>query len=84
MQDAVRAPTLQFLDWVAARPRTYGEAMEAWRSSCPRLSIWEDAIKDGLIAFEKKTPGEMKQTRVVLTARGKKLLKANGTAMPVR
>ena len=35
--------TEQFLAWVADRPRTYAEAMEAWRSSCPRLSIWEDA-----------------------------------------
>ena len=30
--------TEQFLAWVADRPRTYAEAMEAWRSTCPRLS----------------------------------------------
>src|SRR5690349_3400911 len=40
---------LQFLSWVAARPRTYGEAMEAWRTSCPRLSVWEDATGAGLV-----------------------------------
>ncbi len=43
---------IQFLAWVADRPRTYADAMEAWRSSCPRLSVWEDAIIDGLIRLE--------------------------------
>ena len=45
-----RALTLQMLDWIAVRPRTYGEAMEAWRSTCPRLTIWEDALAAGLVA----------------------------------
>ncbi len=44
---ASAALTLQFLAWVDEGPRTYGEAMEAWRSTCPRLSIWEDAVRDG-------------------------------------
>lgn len=43
--------TDQFLAWVAAQPRDYAEAMAAWRSSCPRLSIWEDALADRLIAL---------------------------------
>jgi hypothetical protein len=49
---ASAALTLQFLAWVAEGPRTYGEAMEAWRSTCPRLSIWEDAVRDGLVRLE--------------------------------
>jgi len=51
MPDPAHALTLQFLAWVAERPRTYAQAMDAWRSTCPRLSIWEDAILDGLVAF---------------------------------
>ena len=43
------ALTLQLLHWAAERPRTYGEAMDAWRTSCPRLPIWEDAIDARLI-----------------------------------
>ena len=43
---------MQFLAWVAARPRTYAETMEAWRTSCPRLSMWEDALGDGLVCVE--------------------------------
>jgi hypothetical protein len=49
----------------AARPRDRAEVMEAWRTSCPRLSIWEDACLDGLIDFE---PGTGK---VILSEAGK-------------
>jgi len=41
--------TRDLLSWIARTPRTYGETMEVWRTSCPRLSIWEDAIGDGLV-----------------------------------
>jgi hypothetical protein len=43
------ALTRQLLAWAAERPRTYGEAMDAWRTSCPRLPIWEDAVDARLI-----------------------------------
>jgi hypothetical protein len=69
---ASTALTLQFLAWVADGPRTYGEAMEAWRSTCPRLSIWEDAVRDGLVRLENGSA--MKSSRVVLTPAGKATL----------
>jgi len=50
MQTAAQALTQRFLAWVAEGPRTYAEA-EAWRRSRPHLSIWKDAIADGLIRF---------------------------------
>jgi hypothetical protein len=43
---------IQFLAWIADRPRNYAQTMEAWRSSCPRLSVWEDAIIEGLIRID--------------------------------
>ena len=46
------APTLQLLDWLAERDRTYAETLEAWKSSCPRLTVWEDALADGLVRIE--------------------------------
>lgn len=49
MQSAVELLTDQFLAWVAERGRTHADVMDAWRSSCPRLSIWEDAVIDGLV-----------------------------------
>jgi hypothetical protein len=63
--------TLQFLAWIAERPRTYAETMEAWRTSCPRLSVWEDANLDGLVRLE---GGEERQTLVRLTAAGRAAL----------
>ena len=51
MQTAAHALTQQFLAWVDEAPRSYADA-EAWRRSCPHLSIWEDAISDGLVRFE--------------------------------
>jgi hypothetical protein len=44
------ALTLQMLGWLDEEPRGYDETLDAWKTSCPRLSIWEDALADGLIA----------------------------------
>ena len=72
MPDPAHALTLQFLAWVAEAPRTYAQAMEAWRSTCPRLSIWEDAILDGLVAF--RGGATRNQSRVALTPKGRAML----------
>jgi hypothetical protein len=55
MTTVTQALTRQMLAWIAERPRDYGEIMETWRTSCPRLSIWEDACIDGLIDHERGT-----------------------------
>jgi DNA-binding PadR family transcriptional regulator len=49
MPTAPAALIRDFLEWLAAAPRSYAEAMEAWRTSCPRLTVWEDAVDEGLI-----------------------------------
>ncbi|HEY5072387.1 MAG TPA: hypothetical protein VII63_10185 [Caulobacteraceae bacterium] len=41
---------LDFVEWIAAGPQPYAEVMEAWRTSCPRLTVWEDALDRGLVA----------------------------------
>ena len=61
---------LEFLEWVAAHPRTYGETMDAWRTSCPRLPVWEDAVDFGLV--ERVSAG--RKTLVQLTNAGRDLL----------
>ena len=43
------ALVLDFVEWVAASPRRYSDVMDAWKTSCPRLTIWEDAIDQGLV-----------------------------------
>ena len=65
------APTVELLAWIAERPRTYGETMDAWHSHCPRLLVWEDALADGLVAVAAR--------RVMLTAAG-----ASALASPAR
>ena len=48
----VEALILDLLEWLAARERTYEEVMEAWRTSCPRLPVWEDANDRRLVVRE--------------------------------
>lgn len=65
---------LQLLDWVAREPRGYAEMMDAWRTSCPRLTIWEDALGDNLI--ERVSGRTVKDARVRITALGEARLRA--------
>jgi len=55
MTPATNALTVQLLEWISNHPRTYAEALDAWRTSCPRLSIWEDACIDGLIDCDSRS-----------------------------
>ena len=61
---------LDLVEWVAVRPRSYRETMYAWRTSCPRLTIWEDAINGHFV--------ERLDENVVVTSEGLRLLSANG------
>lgn len=69
MTIATQALTRQMLEWIAARPRDYAEVMETWRTSCPRLSIWEDACIDGLVTHEAGTG------KFILSVAGREFLK---------
>lgn len=53
MADVLEPLILDLVEFVAQRERTYEEVMEAWRTSCPRLPVWEDANDRGLIATER-------------------------------
>src|SRR5215468_1837692 len=43
---------LDLLEWLGKQDRTYEETMEAWRTSCPKLPVWEDATDRGLISMD--------------------------------
>jgi len=64
--------TVQFLEWLALRPRRYAEVREAWSSTCPLNCAWEDAIADDLV---RHCPDGL----IVLTERGRARL---GKGMP--
>ncbi|HTZ35972.1 MAG TPA: hypothetical protein VMB84_08100 [Stellaceae bacterium] len=58
---------VQFLEWIAARPRSIGEVRAAWSSTCPLNCAWEDALCDDLVACSR-------DGRISLTARGRERL----------
>ena len=62
----------ELLVWIDARPRTYREALDTWHSHCPRLTVWEDAVTDGLIRIVRTGRG----SEVHVTERGRALLTA--------
>jgi len=49
MPDTVKNLILDLVEWVERTERTYSETMDAWRTSCPRLTVWEDASGRGLV-----------------------------------
>jgi len=63
------ALTLQMLHWIAQGTHSYAEVLEVWKSSCPRLAIWEDACANGLVDAAPGMSG-----LVSLSEKGRRLL----------
>jgi hypothetical protein len=49
MSETINALLYDMLAWLACEPQPYAEVMDAWRTSCPRLTVWEDAVERGLV-----------------------------------
>ena len=71
MTDAVENLILDLVEWAGRKERTYHETIEAWRTSCPRLPVWEDATDRGLV----ETVSANGRSLVRVTAAGLALLK---------
>ena len=71
MTEPTEALIHDLLTWLAPAPRPYAEVMEAWRTSCPRLTVWEDAVDQGLV---ERLPASGGPALVRLTERGRLLL----------
>jgi hypothetical protein len=78
MTDATDPLVLDLVEWIAKAPRLYAEVIESWRTSCPRLTIWEDAVDRGYVARETVAGG----VRVTITKDGEKFLRDNGRLFP--
>jgi hypothetical protein len=65
---------LDLLEWIAREPRSYTDVLDAWRTSCPRLTVWEDAIDRGF-ATRKYITGH--PASVELTSTGLAFLQAH-------
>ena len=74
MTETTDALVLDLVEWIAREPRPYAEVIETWRTSCPRLTIWEDAVDRGYVV-RRPTVGGL---RVTVTEGGEKFLRAHG------
>jgi D-3-phosphoglycerate dehydrogenase len=52
MTHVVDSLVVDLLEWLSLKDRSYEETMDAWRTSCPRLPVWEDATDQGLVCLE--------------------------------
>jgi hypothetical protein len=76
---------LDLLEWIGTEPKPYAELMDAWRTSCPRLTVWEDANERG---FVERRYDERSGASVSLTSCGREFLAAHrrmvsGTTEPM-
>lgn len=66
---------LDLVEWVAREPRLYSDLIDAWRTSCPRLTVWEDAVERG---FVQRVGASLPATTVHATEAGRAFLAAHG------
>ena len=70
--DKVLIPLIaDLLEWLAREPKTYSDVMDAWRTSCPRLTVWEDAVDGGLVRRTHRADGTV---QIEVTDRGRDFL----------
>jgi D-3-phosphoglycerate dehydrogenase len=72
MSDPVEPLLADMVGWIAREERPYLEVMDAWRTSCPRLPVWEEANARGLVARSRGAKGEW---LVGITDQGRAFLK---------
>jgi CTP-dependent riboflavin kinase len=72
--DKLDSLVLDLLEWIAKKPRGYRETMEAWRTSCPRLAVWEEALDRGFVVRERMADG----VQVTVTDEGLAFLRQRG------
>ena len=75
MSETADPLVLDFVEWIAREPRAYVEVISTWKTSCPRLTIWEDAADRGLVARE-TLPGV--GLIIAVTEDGEKFLRMHG------
>jgi hypothetical protein len=75
MSDLADPLMLDFVEWIAREPRLYAEVVAAWRTSCPRLTIWEDAADRGYVTRETVAAVGL---IVTVTEAGEKILREHG------
>ena len=80
MVDPVDALILDLLDWIGREPRPYAEVIDAWRTSCPRLPVWEEVNARGFVEH-RHVPGQA--ALVIVSVRGRAHLDAHRSSLKV-
>jgi hypothetical protein len=75
MSEGADPLVLDFVEWIAREPRAYAEVVATWKTSCPRLTIWEDAAERGYVSRESIAGFGLV---IAVTDAGEKLLRAHG------
>jgi D-3-phosphoglycerate dehydrogenase len=73
MSETIAPLIADLLESIAREPRPYAEVLDAWRTSCPRLPVWEEAVERHLLTFDNS-----RERTVGLTAAGRAYLRAIG------
>jgi len=73
----VSALVLDLLEWIGPDPKPYSDVMEAWRTSCPRLPVWEDANASGFLMHGRRDGRAV----VAVSPAGREHLKAQRPAI---
>ena len=79
MSEELDPLVLDLVEWVARESRTYREVLDVWRTSCPRLTVWEDAIDRGFLT-RTFVPGQ--EAMVEVTAAGRDFLARHNRTPP--
>jgi len=77
MSDPVEPLILDLLEWIGREPRPYSQVIEVWRTSCPRLPVWEEANTRGFVERRHSVGTE---ARVQVSATGLAFLRAHRPA----
>ena len=70
MVEAANSLVLDLVEWIAREPRPYPEVIATWRTSCPRLTIWEDAVDSGYVTRHRRH-GRRHRGRQAMAARAR-------------
>jgi hypothetical protein len=82
MADPVEPLVVDLLEWIGPEPRPYSEVIEVWRTSCPRLPVWEEANARGFVERRHQAGIE---ARVQVSPAGRAFLQSHRTAQePLR
>jgi hypothetical protein len=81
MSDPVEPLILDLLEWIGGRPRPSAEVLEVWRTSCPRLPVWDEANRRGFIEHfhEQGQPAMVRVSALGFAHLGRRALSAAGS-----